>query len=366
MAADRRHLDSDKLVALRSGIAYIDDQSGELLYRGHNIHDIAERLSFEETVFLLWRGRLPAMDEGPAFRDELATYRSVPEAILDLLRMTPEYAHPMAALRTAVSMLACVDPDQEEPGREAHELKAKKLVAQMPTIVAAQHRIGQGLEPLLPDPDMSHAANYLFMLNGRMPDPAACRALGVLLNLYAEHELTLSTFTARLVVDTRSDFYSAMVAALGALKGPLHGGGLDDVMRTLMAIGSVDRVSAYVDEALAIHGRLRGFGHRLYGAGDPRAMHMRHVLQELAQQNSPWYLLSEALARCVKQRTGMQPNLDFYAAPVLYHLGFPLELFTNVVASARVAGWAAHVLEQYGEDRMQRPRVDYIGPRIGR
>ncbi|HLG74130.1 MAG TPA: citrate/2-methylcitrate synthase, partial [Chloroflexota bacterium] len=322
-------------------------------------------LSFEETVFLLWEGRLPSMDEGPAFGDELATYRAVPEAVLDLLRITPEYAHPMAALRTAVSMLACVDPDQDEPGREAHELKAKKLVAQMPTIVAAQHRIGQGLEPLSPDPDLSHAANYLYMLTGRLPDPTACRALGVVMNLFAEHELTVSTFTARLVVDARSDFYSAMVAALGALKGPLTSGGLDDVMRTLMAIGSVDRVSEYVDEALAIHGMLRGFGHRLYGGGDPRAEHVKHVFKELAERHKQWFLLSEALARTVQQRTGMQPNIEFYAAPVLYHLGFPLELFTNVVASARVAGWAAHVLEQYGEGRMTRPRADYIGPRIG-
>ncbi len=365
MPAEERGQQSGKLVALRSGIAYIDEQTGELLYRGHNIHDIAERLSFEETVFLLWRGRLPLMDEASAFGDELATYRDVPEAILDLLRITPEYAHPMAALRTAVSMLACVDPDQDEPGREAHELKAKKLVAQLPTIVAAQHRIGQGLEPLTPDPDLSHAANYLFMLTGRIPDNTACRALGVVMNLYAEHELALSTFTARIVIDTRSDFYSAMVAALGALKGPLHAGGLDDIMRTLMAIGSVDRVPAYVDEALAIHGKLRGFGHRVYEASDPRAEHVRHVLAELAQHHKQWFQLSEALARCVEQRTGMQPNLDFYAAPVLYHLGFPLELFTNVIATARVAGWAAHVLEQYGESRIARPRVDYIGPRVG-
>jgi citrate synthase len=355
---------SGKIVALRSGIAYIDEHTGELLYRGHNIHDIAERLSFEETVFLLWRGRLPVMDEGPAFGDELATYRAVPESVLDLLRITPEYAHPMAALRTAVSMLACVDPDQEDQGREAHELKAKKLVAQLPTIVAAQHRIGQDLAPLPPDAELSHTANYLYMLTGRVPDPGVCRALGVVMNLYAEHELTASTYTARLVIDARSDFYSAMVAAIGALKG-IAWGGLDDIMRALVAIGSVDRVQGYVDEALAIDGRLRGFGHRLYETSDPRAQHMKHVFEDLSQGHNQWFLVAETLARCIEQRTGMQPNLDFYAAPVLYHLGFPLELFTNVVASARVAGWAAHVLEQYGEGRMGRARADYVGPRIG-
>jgi len=355
-----------RLVPLRSGIAYIDGQAGELLYRGHNIHDIAERLSFEETVFLLWRGRLPTQDEGSAFADELATYRGVPEAVLDLLRITPPYAHPMAALRTAVSMLACVDPDQEEPGREAHELKAKKLVAQLPTIVAAQHRIGQDLEPLAPNPDMSHAANYLYMLSGRQPDATACRALGVAMNLYAEHELNTSTYTARLVIGTRSDFYSAMVAAIGALKGPLHGGGaIDDVMRTLMAVGSVDRVAAYVDQELAINGSLPGFRHHLYAHNDPRSEHLRHVLSELAQGHSQWYLLSKAIAHCLEEKVGARPNIDFYAAPVLYHLGFPLELFTNVIASARVAGWAAHVLEQYGDQRLARARADYIGPRVG-
>ncbi len=357
--------ESAGLIALRSGIAYLDGRAGELWYRGHNIHDIAERLSFEEIVFLLWRGRLATVDEGRAFADELATYRGVPEAIFDLLRITPEYAHPMAALRTAVSMLACVDPDQDEPGRDAHELKAKKIVAQLPTIVAAQHRIGQGLEPLAPDPDISHTANYLYMLTGRLPDELACQALGIMLNLYAEHELTASSFTARLVINTRSDFYSAMVAAIGALKGPLHGGAaIDDVMRTLMAIGSSDRVPAYVDEQLAINGSIPGFSTSPYPTIDPRVSHLRNVLKELTGSHTQWYVLADALARSVEQKTGARPRLDFYAAPVLYHLGFPLELFTNVIASARAAGWAAHVLEQYGDNRRIRPRATYVGPSL--
>ncbi|HVA23155.1 MAG TPA: citrate/2-methylcitrate synthase [Chloroflexota bacterium] len=361
----RDEKDSGGLVPLRSGIAYIDEQAGELLYRGHNIHDIAERLSFEETVFLLWQGRLATMDEGRAFADELATYREVPEAIVDLLRITPEYAHPMAALRTAVSMLACVDPDQDEPGREAHELKAKKLVAQLPTIVAAQHRIGQGLETLPTDPDLSHAANYLYLLTGRLPDELECRALGVLMNLFAEHELASSTYTARLVIDTKSDFYSAMVAALGALKGPLHAGGLDDVMRMFLDIGWPDKADDYVEHKLALHSRLPGYGHRLYEDRDPRTQHVKVLLAELAKRHDRWYLLAEAVARSVERRTGAHPNLDFYAAPVLYHVGFPLELFTNVIASARVAGWAAHVLEQYGGARLSRARADYVGPHVG-
>jgi citrate synthase len=186
------------------------------------------------------------------------------------------------------------------------------------------------------------------------------------MNLYAEHELTTSTYTARLVIGTRSDFYSAMVAAIGALKGPLHGGGaIDDVMRTLMAAGSVDRVPSYVDQELGINGALPGFRHHLYAHADPRTEHLRHVLSELSQSHSQWYLLAKAIARYVEERTGATPNTDFYAAPVLYHLGFPLELFTNAIASARVAGWAAHVLEQYGDRRMARARADYIGPRVG-
>ncbi|HLY64452.1 MAG TPA: citrate/2-methylcitrate synthase, partial [Chloroflexota bacterium] len=216
------------------------------------------------------------------------------------------------------------------------------------------------------DPELSHAANYLYMLSGRLPDPTACQALSVLLNLYAEHELSTSTFTARMVITTRSDFYSAMVAAISALKGPLHGGGaIDDVMRTLMTIGSVDRVPEHVEQELAITGRLPGFGRRLlYPADDPRAMHVKHVLGELARGHSQWALLTDALARCVEQKTGELPTIDFYAAPALYHLGFPLELFTNVVASARVAGWAAHVLEQYGDTKPARPRARYVGPRV--
>ncbi|MBV9121622.1 MAG: citrate synthase [Chloroflexi bacterium] len=351
------------VVNLRSGIAYIDGSAGELLYRGHNIHDIAERLSFEDTTFLLWKGRLPTVDESRAFADELATYRAVPEAVMDLLRITPEYAHPMAALRTAVSMLACVDPDQDEPGREAHELKAKKLLAQLPTIVAAQHRIGQKLEPLSPDADLSHAANYLYMLTGRLPEEADCQALTVMLNLYAEHELNASTYTARMVIGTRSDFYSAIVAAIGALKGPLHSGvAVDDVMRLLLAIGSVDRVPQFVDRALAGHDHLPGFGNAIYEGDDPRAEHLRNVLRDLGGQ---WFTLATALARCVEQRAALKPALNFYAAPVLYHLGFPLELFTNVIASARAAGWAAHALEQYADERRIRHRAEYIGPTTG-
>lgn len=357
--------DSGGLVPLRSGIAYIDGQAGELLYRGHNIHDIAERLSFEETVFLLWEGRLATMAEGREFADELATYRAVPEAIMDLLRITPEYAHPMAALRTAVSMLACVDPDQDEPGREAHELKAKKLVAQLPTIVAAQHRLGVGLEPLPTDPDLSHVANFLYMLSGRLPDELDCRVLNVLMNLYCEHELTSSTYTARLVIDARSDFYSAMVAALGALKGALQAGGLDDVMRMFVTIGSAGEADGYVEQRLATHGRVPGYGHRLYADRDPRTPHMKRLLAELATRHSRWYAIAEAIAASVERRTGAHPGIDFYSAPVLYHLGFPLELFTNVIAAARVGGWAAHVLEQHGDARLHRARADYVGPKVG-
>jgi citrate synthase len=305
------------------------------------------------------------MDEARAFADELATYRPVPEAILELLRITPEYAHPMASLRTAVSMLACVDPDQDEPGREAHELKAKKMLAQLPTIVAAQHRIGQELEPISPDPELSHSGNYLYMLTGRLPEAASVQALTVFMNLYAEHELSTSTYTARMVITRRSDFYSAMVAAISALKGPLRdSGGIEEVMRMLMEADSIERVPELVHEKLAVHGKLPGFGHRLYTGDDPRAAHLKHVLHELSRGHTRWTAIAQIVADCVETETGMHPNIDFYAGPVLYQLGFPVELFTNVVASARVAGWAAHALEQYGDERPARLRADYIGPRV--
>ena len=228
-----------------------------------------------------------------------------------------------------------------------------------------RERRDRNLEPLTPDAELSHAANYLYMLTGSVPDAAACKALGVTMNLYAEHELNVSTYTARLVIDARSDFYSAMVAALGALKGPLSGGSPDEVMRMLTSIGTPERISAYVEQELAVTARIPGFGHRLYSTGDPRAMHLKHAFDTLTHGRGQWFLLSEALERCVEQRTGRYPNVDFYAAPVLYQLGFPPELFTNVVASARVAGWAAHVLEQHGEERIKRARADYVGPRVG-
>ncbi len=352
----------DGVLAVQSSVAFIDGQAGELLYRGQDIHDIAERLSFIQTVFLLWEGHLPSADESVAFADELITLRYLPDAVIELLMLIPEYAHPTAQLRTAVSMLACIDPDQDDTGREGNEAKAKKLLAQIPTVVAAQHRIRKNLEPISPNPRLSHAANYLYMLNGRAPDDESTRALNIAMNLYAEHELNASTFAARVVVGTMSDLYSAVVAAISALKGPLHGGAIDDVMRTLLAIGSADNVQRYADAVIGEGLQIPGFGHNIYQFEDPRAVHMKAELERMSGAQR-WIDLIDELSTYMFDRRSLTPNLDLYAAPVLFQLGFPLELFTTVVASAQIAGWAAHILEQYGNNRMFRPRAEYVGPR---
>ncbi|MDE3075247.1 MAG: citrate synthase [Chloroflexota bacterium] len=361
---DERMNHGDAVLAVESAIALVDGQKGELLYRGHSIHDIAEELSFPQTVFLLWRARLPSAEESLAFGDELATLRGLPDAVLELLMLTPTYAHPTATLRTAVSMLACMDPDQDDTGPEGNEMKAKKLLAQLPTIVAAHHRIRQELEPIAPSAKLSHAANYLHMLNGGTPDEQSVRALSVGMNLYAEHELNASTFTARIVVGTLSDLYSAVVAAISALKGPLHGGAVDDVMRMLQRVGSESRVARYLDMILSEGLRVPGFGHPVYQFEDPRAAHMKAVLEKLGGEADRWAGLVDELAAYMFERRSLLPNVDLYAAPVLYQLGFPVELFTSVIASAQIAGWAAHILEQYGNNRMFRPRTEYIGPRL--
>ncbi|HEX2520163.1 MAG TPA: citrate/2-methylcitrate synthase [Castellaniella sp.] len=334
-------------------------------FRGYDIHDIAQKLTFEQVAFLLWHDRLPNHDELPAFSAELAGQRAIPEAIVTLLRGLPTAAHPMAGLRTAVSMLGALDARAEDISAADNLRKAKTLTAQMPTIVAAQARLQRGQAPLAPDPSLSHAANYCYMLTGKKPDETTTRTFDTALILYAEHETNASTFACRVVTGTEADFYSAVVAGIGAIKGPLHGGAIDDVMRMLMEIETPERAAPYIDEALAAKRKLPGFGHRVYRAGDPRAQQLRGMAQKLEESRGEgnWFAIATAAEQRMRDTKGIIANVDYFAAPVLYHLGFPLNVFTNVIASTRIVGWSAHILEQYARNRLIRPRALYVGQR---
>jgi len=353
------------VLACESSIAYIDGSIPELSFRGYDIHDIAQTLTFEQVAFLIWHDRIPTADELHTFSTDLAGRRTIPGQILDILHATPSAAHPMAGLRTAVSMLGALDPGAEDISPEDNLRKALNLTAQMPTIVAAQARLQRGQEPIAPDPALSHAANYCYMLTGKQPETTAARTFDTTLVLYAEHETNASTFACRVVVGTEADFYSAVVAGIGAIKGPLHGGAIDEVMRMLLEIETPERAAAYVDEALAARRKLPGFGHRVYRAGDPRASQLRGMAEKLGQASGDdkWFAIATAAEQRMRDAKGIIANVDYFAAPVLYHLGFPLNVFTNVVASARIVGWSAHMLEQYAHNRLIRPRALYTGHR---
>ena len=353
------------VLAFESNIAYIDGSVPELSIRGYQIADIAANLGFEETAFLLWYDRLPGEAELGDFRGEMAGLREVPPPVIEFLRAAPSSAHPMATLRTAVSMLGDFDENAEDVSREDNLRKAKSLTAKLPTIVAAQTRIAAGREPVPPNPSLDHAASYYQMLAGHPPDEVTRRTFETVLVLYAEHETNASTFACRVVVGTGSDFYSAVVAGMGAIKGPLHGGAIDDAMRMFMEIGSPDRAAGYVDDALAAKRILPGFGHRVYRAGDPRAGELRGMAEALGRNvgDTRWFDIAVACEKRMSETKGIIPNVDYFAAIVLYQLGFPVGMMTNVVASARVAGWSAHILEQYSNNRLIRPRALYTGPR---
>ena len=353
------------VLAFESSIAFIDGSIPELSFRGFDIGDIAQELTFEQATYLLWNDRLPEADELSSFSAELAGQRSVPEALIDILRGMPESAHPMSALRTVVSWLGAMDAQADDNSAADNQRKAMALTAQMPTIVAAQARLQQGQEPLAPRADLSHAANYCYMLTGKTPDDTTIRTFDTMLILYAEHETNASTFACRVVVGTEADLYSAVVAGLGAIKGPLHGGAIDDVMRMLIDIGSADKAAGFVDEALEARRKLPGFGHRVYRAGDPRAAQLRGMAEKLgeASGDDKWFAIATAAERQMRETKGIIANVDYFAAPVLYHLGFPLSIFTNVIASTRIVGWSAHILEQYANNRLIRPRAKYVGQR---
>ncbi len=351
------------VVATESSISSIIDDT--LTYVGYNIDDLADNASFEEVVYLLWHRRLPNSLELAELKTQLAENAEIPQEVLDHFKMYPiDKVHPMAALRTAISMLGLYDEEADVMDAEANYRKAIRLQAKVPTVVTSFARIRKGLEPVAPRKDLSFAANFLYMLSGKEPDAIAEEAFNKALVLHADHELNASTFTSRVCVATLSDVYSGITAAIGALKGPLHGGANEAVMKMLTEIGSIDRVDSYINEKLANKEKIMGFGHRVYRKGDPRAKHLKVMSEKLTRLTGEpqWYEMSTRIEEIVTGQKNLPPNVDFYSASVYHSLGIDHDLFTPIFAVSRMSGWLAHILEQYSNNRLIRPRAEYVGP----
>ena len=352
------------VVVATSSICYIDGQKGILSYRGMDIHDLAEQSTFEEVCYLLWFGRLPKQTELDEVTAVMGRSRALPEPVVQLLKSFPQDAPPMDILRTAVSALSHYDPDAAANDKPANLRKTYRLTGQIASIVAAADRIRNGQEPVSPDPGLSHAANFVYMLTGNKPDATAERALDVALILHADHEFNASTFAARVTIATLTDIHSAITSAIGTLKGPLHGGANQDVMRILIEIGETERAETYIKEALARKQKISGFGHRVYQTEDPRATHLRRMSRDLSESSGTrkWFETSRVIEEVVKREKNINANVDFYSATVYYNLGIPVDLFTPLFAVSRISGWTAHVLEQLDNNRLIRPRAEYTGP----
>jgi citrate synthase len=350
------------VIAGESEICYIDGYQGILSYRGYNIHTLADNAVFEEVVFLLWNGRLPKQDELDQLRRELVAERGLPAAIVTFLGGVPK-VNSMDMLRTAVSMLGLNDSEAQDMSAEANHRKAVRLMAQTATIVTTYDRLRKGQPVLEGDPSLNFAANFLYTLTGKKPDDVMERAFDVALTLHADHELNASTFAARVVAATLSDIYSAITAGIGALKGPLHGGANQDVINLLLKLGDENTAVDTVKNTLAKKVKLPGFGHRVYRTEDPRATHLRVLSEELGKRtgHENLYRLSRVMEETVKEQKGLNPNVDFYSASAYYSLGIPIDLYTPIFAVSRMSGWTAHVLEQYHNNRLIRPRADYKG-----
>ena len=351
------------VVAGRSGICIIDGEQGLLAYRGYDIHDLAEHSTFEESTYLLWNGELPTRGELADFTTMLTDRRAIPDGVLEVIKAAPASAPPMATLRTAVSALGQFDSEAEDISAEANNRKAARLTAQLATVTATIERCRNGDDPVAADPALDHAANFLYMVRGERASAEAARAMDVALVLHADHGFNASTFSARVTAGTLSDMHSAITSAIGTLKGPLHGGANQRVKEQLDDIGTVDRVSDWLDAKLGAKERIMGFGHRVYKVEDPRGRHLRAHAEGLAGEGDPTMLEIQArLVDLVAERKGLAINVDFYSASLYTYLGFPPDLFPLLFAISRIAGWTAHVMEQYGDNQLIRPRSEYIGP----
>jgi citrate synthase len=371
----------EDVVATSSAICFLDGDRGVLAYRGYDIHDLARFATFEEVCYLLWHGRLPTRPELGDLQTQLAAARPLPEPIIRLMKMLPpsgpstgsgspraqSSGEGMDALRTLTSALGHYDPDADDDSPRASYRKSVRLTGQLASLVATWGRMQEGGNPVAPDPAMGHAANFLYMLTGQRPNPTAVKAMDIALTLHADHELNASTFAARVAAATLTDVHSAIVAGIGTLKGPLHGGANAEVMKMLLEIGldaSADRVDSYIRGKLARKEKISGFGHRVYRTEDPRATHLRRMSKELGERagNTKWFEMSERIEAIVRGEKKLYPNVDFYSASAYYTMGIAIDLYTPIFAVSRISGWTAHVLEQYANNRLIRPRAEYTGP----
>jgi len=354
------------VVAANSGICYIDGDEGVLAYRGIDIHELAQNSNFEEVCYLLWFGNLPKREELEQFRQRLAESRKIDPAIIEMMRNFPKKATPMEVLRTAVSALSFYDPDEKAVDHDSNVRKAYALTSQIAMIVAIYDRIRKGKKIVDADPKLSHAANFLLQLTGEKPSATAEKAFDIALILHADHELNASTFAARVTAATLSDMHSAITSAIGALKGPLHGGANEAVMRMLFVVDKAGQDPVeHVKGLLAQKKKISGFGHRVYTTEDPRATHLRKMSEDLGRSsgNSKWFDVSRKIEKYINVEKKLNANVDFYSASTYTTLGLDVDLFTPVFAVSRISGWAAHVIEQLDDNRLIRPRAEYIGPR---
>ena len=351
------------VVAAETGICYIDGKEGRMIYRGFDIHDLAQHATFEETAYLLWYGSLPTRPQLDLLNEEMASARKLPGRVISILRTFAADASPMDALRTAVSVLGTYDPESRDRSPEANIRKSIRLTAQMATVTAACYRLKTGRKLINPNPRLGHAANFLYMLTGERPPQNQARAFDVALILHADHELNASTFSARVTAATLSDLHSAVTSAIGTLKGPLHGGANQDVMNLLLQIGELDTAADAVRAMLANKEKVPGFGHRVYKTEDPRATHLRRLSKELGEDAGEikWYDMSRIIEQTVMDVKNIASNVDFYSATVYNAMKIPIELYTPIFACSRISGWTAHLLEQYADNRLIRPAGSYIG-----
>ncbi|HZL33881.1 MAG TPA: citrate/2-methylcitrate synthase [Tepidisphaeraceae bacterium] len=361
------------VVAVQSEICFIDGINGRLIYRGYDIADLVEHASFEEVCHLLWDGKLPNRSQLSSLKKQLGESAMLAPHVVAVLKALSPKTVPMDALRTAISAAAATDPDLHCDAKDtaAQRRKAIRLVAQLPVIVTAFHRLRNGQQPIAPDPGLSIAGNFLYMLNGKKAHDTLTRVLDAALVLHAEHGMNASTFTARVTAATLADMHAAITAACAALKGPLHGGANEDVMHMLLECGDASTCEQAVRDKLARGDKIPGFGHRVYRTFDPRAHYLRKMSKQLGEAagNLKWYEMSERLIPIMKDSLGsngqprnLNPNVDFFSASTYYTMGIPLELFTPLFAMARAAGWTAHVMEQHANNRIIRPTDDYRGP----
>ena len=353
------------VVAAQSAIGDVDGEQGILIYQGYNIHDLAEHATFEEVVFLLWNGRLPKATELEQVSSAIRENYRIPAEIIAGMKYMPKDADPMDVLRTCVSALDFYDKDGHGTDRENAMKSAIKLTGQMGTITAAWERIRNGKDPVTPDMSLSIADNFLYMLRGEKADADEAHMFDVCLILHADHELNASTFTTRVVAGTLADMYGCVTAGIAALAGPLHGGANTAVMKMLIEIGDVDKIDSWLEKALEEKRKIMGIGHAVYKTEDPRATWLRKYSQHMAEKKgeTKWFEMSQRIENLMLEKKGMHPNVDFYSASTYYLMGIPLDLFTPIFAVSRISGWTGHILEQYSNNKLIRPRAEYIGER---